>query len=352
MQTVKAYQLRIAVASLLVVALSVPIGLYALTQQTRYTSKAVDTTPLSLNPRSTHPPITDPQPIKNVCVIGGCNGEICTEASQNPVVSVCRWLEEYACYQTAICEVQANGRCGWTQTEILRQCLDQNHPPIIPITPTNPPPNNPLPQPTFIPTLRPSSTSLPLLTPSPTSTFTSRPLPSPTSHNVIFPQPTPTSTSPRVICNIACPDTFTLTSDCRCLPPEPPTTIVDNGLISPPVLTTTTLPHAVRHRLYLATVEIRSGIPDSQLSLKAEGLPAGIALKSCTPSIDSFTQRVSRCTLTGTASVNRTYPITFTISDGLGNVAVETRDLVVISSDSWLRSLFSRLPLVRHLFTQ
>jgi hypothetical protein len=55
------------------------------------------------------------------CFRGGCSGEIC---SDNPnVASACIFKPEFACYQNARCERQANGQCGWTQTPELTQCL-------------------------------------------------------------------------------------------------------------------------------------------------------------------------------------------------------------------------------------
>lgn len=55
------------------------------------------------------------------CFVGGCSGQIC---SDNPdVVTTCEWREEYGCYKNATCERQANGECGWTETEELSQCL-------------------------------------------------------------------------------------------------------------------------------------------------------------------------------------------------------------------------------------
>lgn len=55
------------------------------------------------------------------CYVGGCSGQICSD--RDDVVSTCEWREEYACYQRARCERQADGQCGWTQTDELRQCL-------------------------------------------------------------------------------------------------------------------------------------------------------------------------------------------------------------------------------------
>jgi eight-cysteine-cluster-containing protein len=56
------------------------------------------------------------------CFIGGCSSQICSD--QEDVVSTCEWREEYACYKTATCARQADGRCGWTPTPELRACLE------------------------------------------------------------------------------------------------------------------------------------------------------------------------------------------------------------------------------------
>jgi|SRR3989344_1432829 len=55
------------------------------------------------------------------CYIGGCSGQICS--GEKDVASTCEYKEEYACYKSAICARQADGQCGWTQTQELRDCL-------------------------------------------------------------------------------------------------------------------------------------------------------------------------------------------------------------------------------------
>jgi hypothetical protein len=60
-------------------------------------------------------------PGKGGCYVGGCSGQICSEEAG--VVSTCEWTEAYACYQTAKCERQSNGECGWTPTATLNMCL-------------------------------------------------------------------------------------------------------------------------------------------------------------------------------------------------------------------------------------
>lgn len=62
-----------------------------------------------------------PNPSTGECHVTGCSAQLCTEESD--VVSTCEWREAYACYQTAKCERQPNGQCGWTPTVELNQCL-------------------------------------------------------------------------------------------------------------------------------------------------------------------------------------------------------------------------------------
>lgn len=57
------------------------------------------------------------------CVVGGCSNELCTDASQGPMMSPCIYRAEYACYKGAACERQPDGACGWTQTSALKACL-------------------------------------------------------------------------------------------------------------------------------------------------------------------------------------------------------------------------------------
>lgn len=59
------------------------------------------------------------------CVVGGCNGELCQDADEEPLASICIFRPEYVCYKTAVCERQANDKCGWIQTEELEACLAQ-----------------------------------------------------------------------------------------------------------------------------------------------------------------------------------------------------------------------------------
>jgi eight-cysteine-cluster-containing protein len=58
------------------------------------------------------------------CKPGGCSGQVCEDASAEPIYTTCEYKAEYACYKTATCERQADGKCGWTQTSELTSCLE------------------------------------------------------------------------------------------------------------------------------------------------------------------------------------------------------------------------------------
>ena len=55
------------------------------------------------------------------CYVGGCSGQVCSDRPD--VITTCEYRPEYACYQTAVCEEQVEGQCGWTETEELNACL-------------------------------------------------------------------------------------------------------------------------------------------------------------------------------------------------------------------------------------
>lgn len=61
----------------------------------------------------------------NPCVPAGCSSTLCVDAdTAGDIMSTCEWLPEYACYQTATCEQQADGACGWTETPELTNCVE------------------------------------------------------------------------------------------------------------------------------------------------------------------------------------------------------------------------------------
>ncbi len=59
------------------------------------------------------------------CVTGGCNGETCKDENAEQILTACVWFPQYACYKTAKCEVQNDGKCGWTLTAELNSCLSK-----------------------------------------------------------------------------------------------------------------------------------------------------------------------------------------------------------------------------------
>lgn len=68
------------------------------------------------------PPPKDREP--RDCIRGGCSGELCVDASKGGVASTCMWSPEFECYaKVGVCERQADGQCGWTQSTTLKNCL-------------------------------------------------------------------------------------------------------------------------------------------------------------------------------------------------------------------------------------
>lgn len=58
---------------------------------------------------------------EGACIVTGCSSQVC---SNEEVITTCEWKDAYACYQTAVCERQSDGACGWTSTEELTTCLE------------------------------------------------------------------------------------------------------------------------------------------------------------------------------------------------------------------------------------
>ncbi len=54
------------------------------------------------------------------CIVTGCSGQVCAD---EPTFTTCEWRDEYACYDTAACERQKDGSCGWTPSAELDACL-------------------------------------------------------------------------------------------------------------------------------------------------------------------------------------------------------------------------------------
>lgn len=69
--------------------------------------------------------------VDNKCKIAsGCNGPIhCVNKNETSEInSICVSLPEYQCYKqdSARCEVQKSGECGWTETGTLNQCISSS----------------------------------------------------------------------------------------------------------------------------------------------------------------------------------------------------------------------------------
>lgn len=60
-------------------------------------------------------------PAAKPCMPSGCSGQVC---SDRDVVTTCEYTPAYSCYQSAKCERQADGQCGWTMSNELRSCLE------------------------------------------------------------------------------------------------------------------------------------------------------------------------------------------------------------------------------------
>ncbi len=87
-----------------------------------------DAQPVQSAPSATGTPYIE----SSGCVASGCSGQLCIstlDAANGGGVSTCEFRPEFACYKKAKCEPQANGKCGWTDSATLKQCL--SHPPAL-----------------------------------------------------------------------------------------------------------------------------------------------------------------------------------------------------------------------------
>lgn len=101
-------------------------------------------------PQESAPPKEKPRAQK--CVVGGCSGELCQSADKSPLASICIYTEKYACYKQARCEIQTNGKCGWTKTPEFNACVEKI---TGKETPAVPPPPAPRPPPVTPPEVKP-----------------------------------------------------------------------------------------------------------------------------------------------------------------------------------------------------
>lgn len=76
-------------------------------------------------PPASPPPSQQPPPA-GACMKTGCGGTVCADRE---VVTTCEFKPEDVCYRDAICERQADGACGFTQTPELTACLANPPPP-------------------------------------------------------------------------------------------------------------------------------------------------------------------------------------------------------------------------------
>ncbi len=82
-------------------------------------SSSYDRSPVPVPDPSPEPKPVPPQ--SNGCYVGGCSSQLCTD--KQGAISTCEYRPEYKCYQSATCERQANGQCGWTETPELSKCI-------------------------------------------------------------------------------------------------------------------------------------------------------------------------------------------------------------------------------------
>lgn len=84
-------------------------------------------TPPVVKPNPPIIPPAEPPVLVGECVVGGCSSQLCGEESEmNDMVTTCEYQTKYSCYQSAKCERQATGKCGWTETPELAMCLKAN----------------------------------------------------------------------------------------------------------------------------------------------------------------------------------------------------------------------------------
>jgi hypothetical protein len=58
------------------------------------------------------------------CKRAGCSRELCVDGDAGFIASPCLRRAHYHCYDDAECARQEDGRCAWTQTDALRECIE------------------------------------------------------------------------------------------------------------------------------------------------------------------------------------------------------------------------------------
>lgn len=64
--------------------------------------------------------VVERPPTQKECIVTGCSGQVCADEE---VITTCEFKPQYACFRTAKCERQSDGKCDWTMTEELATCL-------------------------------------------------------------------------------------------------------------------------------------------------------------------------------------------------------------------------------------
>ncbi len=89
-------------------------GIFSVTDSVKL--EATNTSSQPSAPSEPKPPVSSGK-----CYVGGCSSQLCTD--QEGAVSTCEYREAYACYKTATCGRQSDGKCGWSETPELAACL-------------------------------------------------------------------------------------------------------------------------------------------------------------------------------------------------------------------------------------
>jgi hypothetical protein len=59
------------------------------------------------------------------CKKAGCSNILCIDSNAKDTITTCEWKDEYSCYQSAKCERQADGKCGFTKDQEFQDCLNK-----------------------------------------------------------------------------------------------------------------------------------------------------------------------------------------------------------------------------------
>ncbi len=73
-------------------------------------------------------PSPDPSPDEctsdSDCGVGGCSGQVCTEASKaSGLITTCEYRAEYGCLKLTSCGC-VNGKCAWRESAEFKSCVD------------------------------------------------------------------------------------------------------------------------------------------------------------------------------------------------------------------------------------